>query len=257
MRPGRLLPFRRDNSKVAFEAVPSHRMHLLRLARYVGMAEAIAAYVQDRDPPLQLLDVGPGSGRSRRFCQVAGVADRLAFWGIDNSTRRLRSIYEPSRWYLTLGDAQKGLPYPPEHFDICVCEQVLEHLAQPAKAIDEMARVLRPDGCMIIGVPIFPPGVAHVRPWAVALRDRLCGRNSSHVQTFTSRRIIRMACKDPRLQLVACRGFRVVSGGFLSWLEDYHWWYRVNRFIGRTFPWLCTEVQLVLYKTNLRQTCPR
>lgn len=243
-----------DKTKLAFEAVPSHRKYRLRLARYAGMAEAIASYLEEeqRETALKMLEIGPGRGRSVRFCQVAGIADRLEFWGIDKSKHRCQSIYEPSRWELTLGDAQEGLPYSSSLFDICVCEQVLEHLESPEKVIEEMVRVLRPGGLMIVGVPIFPPGIAQFRAFAVDKLYSWFNITREHIQTFTNWSIVAMLCSDHPLQLRECRGFRMVSGGVFSWLEDYKYWYRLNRRIGEALPWLCTEVQIVLRKENVR-----
>jgi len=42
---GKIIMRIRNKTKLAFEAVPSHRKYRLRLARYVGMAEAIATYL--------------------------------------------------------------------------------------------------------------------------------------------------------------------------------------------------------------------
>jgi ubiquinone/menaquinone biosynthesis C-methylase UbiE len=38
-------------------------------------------------------------------------------------------------------------------FDLVVCFSVMEHLAQPERALDEMRRVLKPGGVAIIGMP--------------------------------------------------------------------------------------------------------
>ena len=105
---------------------------------------------------------------------------------------------------------------------------------------------------MIVGVPTFPPGIAQARAMGAALLHRWLGQNRSHVQTFTCRSFVKLMCAKHRLELLACRGFRITSGGLISPLEDYAWWYRMNRWIGRTFPSFCTEVQLVLRKSEAR-----
>jgi SAM-dependent methyltransferase len=47
------------------------------------------------------------------------------------------------------------LPFEDESFDTILLTDVLEHLAEPSMALKEMARILRPDGKLIIGVPFF------------------------------------------------------------------------------------------------------
>lgn len=51
------------------------------------------------------------------------------------------------------GNLDKNLPYSDEFFDYIVCVEGLEHIENPANAIREFARLLRPDGLLIISVP--------------------------------------------------------------------------------------------------------
>ncbi len=89
MQTERFQPSPQDKLKFAFEAVPSHRNYRLRLARYVGVAEAITSYIRERPfagaGTLRLLDIGPGTGRTLRFCQVADIDGQLEFYGLDHS----------------------------------------------------------------------------------------------------------------------------------------------------------------------------
>lgn len=49
------------------------------------------------------------------------------------------------------------IPFPDDHFDIVLCMSVLEHLENPPKAIEEMRRVLKPSGKIIVSVPFLFP----------------------------------------------------------------------------------------------------
>lgn len=233
---------------IAFDVEPSEWRYRLRLARYKAMAEAVAKYALERSGQLDLLDVGVGRGRSLRFIEGEGVAERFRFYGVDNSDRRLESVYRPSRWRLVKADVEAGLPYAADAFDVCLCEQVLEHLDRPAVVVAEIARVLRPGGLAILGVPTFPPGAAGLRQWAVQTLRRRFGIRRSHCQTFTCRSFVKLVEGGGLLSVVDRRGFRVLSGGPLAPLEDFAWWYRFNRRIGRAVPWLCTEVQVLSRK---------
>jgi SAM-dependent methyltransferase len=114
--------------------------------------------------------------------------------------------------------------------------------------IREVARVLRPGGLAIFGVPVFPPGAAGLRRLGVEAIRRWFGIRRSHCQTFTAASLARLVEAGGVLRVVGCRGFRIVSGGPLAPLEDYAWWYRLNRRLGRAVPSLCTEVQLLARK---------
>jgi SAM-dependent methyltransferase len=153
-------------------------------------------------------------------------------------------MYRPDRWSLVQANVEAGLPFPSGCFDIVVCEQVLEHLHDPVGVAREMARVMRPGGLLIAGVPIFPPGLFAVRRHVVPLVDRLMGKARDHVQVFTSRRFGRLFAGE-LFEVKAKRGFRVVTGWPLGGLEDRRWWWRLNLAVGRAAPWICTEVQLV------------
>jgi SAM-dependent methyltransferase len=52
-------------------------------------------------------------------------------------------------------DLNGELPFEGESFDTILLTDVLEHLAEPASAMREAARVLRLGGKLIIGVPFF------------------------------------------------------------------------------------------------------
>jgi SAM-dependent methyltransferase len=49
------------------------------------------------------------------------------------------------------------LPFPAETFNAVVMCEVLEHIARPREAILEAARVLRPDGLLILTMPFMYP----------------------------------------------------------------------------------------------------
>jgi 2-polyprenyl-3-methyl-5-hydroxy-6-metoxy-1,4-benzoquinol methylase len=51
------------------------------------------------------------------------------------------------------GDLNRDLPYDNESFDYVTCLEGLEHIENPQQAIREFARLLRPDGHLIVSVP--------------------------------------------------------------------------------------------------------
>jgi SAM-dependent methyltransferase len=60
--------------------------------------------------------------------------------------------YLPGAHFQVVGAEQK-LPYKADYFDIIICNDVLEHLTDPAKALRSMARVLKPNGIIYINTP--------------------------------------------------------------------------------------------------------
>ena len=55
-----------------------------------------------------------------------------------------------------VGDATK-LPFRVSTFDTILSTEVIEHIPEPAKALSEMYRVLRPGGYLILSAPLFWP----------------------------------------------------------------------------------------------------
>lgn len=238
------------SEKLAFGVEPANRRYRLRLARYQGLAETIRDYVAERtadDPERKLdyLEVGVGTGRTLRYFEGVGVDTRLNLHAVDINPSRLGIVYRKEDWELHQGDAEERLPFDDASFDVLVSEQLLEHLRRPDNAIAEFARVLRPGGLAAIGVPTFPPGVAHVRPLAVAIREKVFGKIEGHIQSFTAGNIMARVKRTGAFEDVRAVGYRFVSGGLLAPLEDHDWWYRFNRRAGAALPSLCVEVQVL------------
>ena len=53
-----------------------------------------------------------------------------------------------------VGDVETHL-LPAEKFDVVLCWTVLEHVADPGRAVSNMAAALRPGGLLVVGVPNF------------------------------------------------------------------------------------------------------
>ena len=70
------------------------------------------------------------------------------------------------RTYLTnvIGSAEQ-LPFASESFDLVICTQVLQYIPEPRRAINEMARVLRPGGYLFLSVPSACPADATEECW--------------------------------------------------------------------------------------------
>ncbi len=96
-------------------------------------------------PGMRVLDIGCGTGRLTIPLQRQTGAE---VWGLDLSKEMLEQAKnkkgaEALHW--VLGDAQ-ALPFPGESFDFAFMCLVLHHLEDKARALAEMARVLKPGG---------------------------------------------------------------------------------------------------------------
>jgi ubiquinone/menaquinone biosynthesis C-methylase UbiE len=113
---------------------------------------------------LRLLDVGCGNGAFTETLIARNAPAEVA--AIDPSEGQLS--YARTRPGATLaqfrvGDAQ-ALPYPDRSFDAAVMALVISFVPDPAKAIGEMARVVRPGGCVAAYMWDIPGGGLPLEP---------------------------------------------------------------------------------------------
>jgi len=96
------------------------------------------------------LDVACGTGQlGVQITERGGDA-----WGIDPSPEMLgvsRWLYRPDQIVLVRGIAE-SLPYRDGSFDRVICQGALDHFVAPRRFMDDAARVLRPDGRLVLAL---------------------------------------------------------------------------------------------------------
>jgi SAM-dependent methyltransferase len=97
----------------------------------------------------RILDAGCGSGRN-----MLELAAHGAVTGIELSTpsaelARARDIGE------VLEGSVTDMPFADRSFDLCVCLDVIEHLADDVGALAELRRVTAPGGALLVTVPAY------------------------------------------------------------------------------------------------------
>ena len=237
--------------RLAFGVDPSRpERYSLRQARYAALADDIdewAGQAARRGHTLSVLDVGCGWGPLLRHLDTKPHFDHVAISAADikDTVRYRRETY---RDYF-IGDVTQGYPeIPSGHYDVVVCEQVLEHLAALDSALATLVRLVRPGGSLVIGVPIFPPPLHLARKHLVPrLPHFVRPDDSTHQQAFSLASFLRELRQQP-LTVETVRGFRIISGGLLRPLENYRWWWRFNRRLGELVPALCIEAQIIARK---------
>jgi SAM-dependent methyltransferase len=109
--------------------------------------EALQAFLDQHLPRtgrLHVLEAGCGSAGHIRIGSPSYVV------GIDISASQLeRNAGLDEK---ILGDIQT-YRFPEHSFDLVVCWEVLEHLAEPEKALDSFFRATKPGGLIVIAVP--------------------------------------------------------------------------------------------------------
>ena len=108
----------------------------------------------DLVPGRRVLDAGCGVGWGSELLRLAGAASVV---GVDISEEALADARRRApECEFVPGDLEK-LPFPDHEFDVVVCIEALEHTEDTDGTLDQLVRVLSPDGVLLVSSP--NPGV--------------------------------------------------------------------------------------------------
>jgi 2-polyprenyl-3-methyl-5-hydroxy-6-metoxy-1,4-benzoquinol methylase len=128
----------------------------------------------------RLLDVGCGSGTlmieaKAKFREVHGVD--ISPFRIDEAVRTTKQLFpEECGFYFAVCNINKKIDYPEEMFDSVTCIAVIEHIFDPYFVLNEIHRVLKPKGKLIVEVP----NIAYIHHRIRLLLGRLPITSSPH-----------------------------------------------------------------------------
>lgn len=117
--------------------------------RYEPAPELARLIARAVDGGTACIDVGCGAGQS-----YAGDVSRAAasYVGVDVSERAVELARSGGLSARVIDDAAE-LPFEDDSFDIAIAIELLEHVFQPELVVQEIRRVLRPGGRMIVSTP--------------------------------------------------------------------------------------------------------
>ena len=149
---------------------PSHLMHkkMKHILNYVRGGES-------------LIDIGCGTGEF--IAQLKERFNRLI--GIDTSSHAIeftaKRVGKDRNILLECGELEP-LHFPAEHFEVCLCLDVLEHVKDLPPLLEEIHRILRPGAEIIVTVP----------NWYDIIISGIFRMDPLHINTFTPWRWMRL-----------------------------------------------------------------
>lgn len=173
----------------------------------------------------RFLDIGCGDGDF-----IFKVEDRFSdCYGIDVSSIRVQKgdakaikHNDGKKFHFKACDVDNGLHLPDSLFDTITCISVLEHVFNPPKTIEEIYRILKPDGIFIVQVPNIAWLPLRLRLFFGKLPTTggvYSGADWEHLHIFT---------KEVLCNLLREKGFsikKIVSSGVFAHYRN--WWISV------------------------------
>ena len=102
-------------------------------------------------PRAAVLDIGSSTGTNLRMLRCLGFSCVL---GLDSSTDAIEFCAAKGLGPIHHGDVC-AMPFAASTFDLVIASDVIEHVEDDALALQEIVRVLRPGGMLLLTVPAF------------------------------------------------------------------------------------------------------
>ncbi|MGM0588345.1 MAG: class I SAM-dependent methyltransferase [Bacteroidota bacterium] len=182
---------------------------------------------------IRLLDAGCGEQRLKKYCDhLTYVAmDFAEYDGKGDGSGLQTGSFDQSN--LDIVADITDVPEPDDSFDAILCVEVIEHVHNPVKALEELARLLKPGGTLIITAPFA--SLTHFAPHHYATGfnkyfykyhfDRL-GIHITEMQAngnffeFVAQEIRRIPfCEEKYSKKITGLFYRIISSIMLSYLS--------------------------------------
>ncbi len=177
------------------------------------------------DPPVplanaRLVDLGTGTAQIPVELALRGTGCRIVAVDLAGEMLKLarRNVDEAGvaeTVEIEQADA-KALPWNDGRFDAVVSNSIIHHIAEPAGALDEMVRVLKPGGLLFVRDLMRPDDAATVD----RLVQEYAGSESPHArQLFHQSFHAALTLEETRRMVAACGG----RSEFVRASSDRHW----------------------------------
>lgn len=113
--------------------------------RYIS----VIPYCKGKD----VLDIASGEGYGSAILANNGAKTVVGADVSDDAVSRANRVYGSSQLSYCLADATKKLPFDDDSFDVIICFETIEHIQSHEYFVNELTRVLKTDGLLIMSTP--------------------------------------------------------------------------------------------------------
>lgn len=222
--------------------------------RWAIFENAIAGFMSGCNPvaatdPVRILDAGCGDGINlyglSNIVQARGWNAEI--FGADYNALRVDRASKLPFVAEVRASPLHSLPYPDGHFQVVLCNQVLEHIPEEKKVLVELKRILQPAGMLILGVPNEACLMARMRNHVL---QRSILRTTDHVNFYTGTKLRDLLTETGyTVESIATTGFftpHLVAHYALSYFAPGR---RLLKALGRIFPSQCAELLAIARRT--------
>ena len=172
----------------------------------------------DIQPGATILDIGCGSGRHTcgvyQFHDIIVVGSDLNVKDLGEARNRLLfhdqlGEHGGGKWALSAADIT-CLPYKDNCFELVICSEVMEHIPDHQRAVQELVRVLKPGNTLVVSVPRYWP-----ERICWALSDDYANSNQGHIRIYKYEEL---------LAILESFGLMQVAVHYAHSLHTPFWW---------------------------------
>jgi len=170
------------------------------------------------------------------------------WFGIERWKERAQECRDMGYTVIEMDLNDNNMPYDDEYFDVVFASHTIEHLHNIKLTIQEMGRVLKKGGILLIATPTKPPIIANVINLYHKLNDRGVGDTQNAFSIFSLKRLVDNSLVRGEWKLIDERGFRIVSFRKRLNLVNYFWFYKISTIAGKYLTILTPEINLIYKK---------
>ncbi len=226
---------------IAFGKIPARRKYELFYERYRSGAELLRANGLGAG---RILDIGAGEGNFKFF-----LDDTWLEWhGIEIWEERAQFCEALGYNIARLNLDKDPFPYESDSFDIVIASHVVEHLSDFDLSLQEMQRVLKPGGLLLVATPVKPPVISSIINYWHRNSSRKTGDTQNSFTAKSLKKAVLSSLAWPESTILDSRGFRIFSSRKILPLEDWKWYYHFSTRLSKRLLWLVPEINIILRK---------